>query len=57
MLNKYNANANSIRSVYKVITIMVIRPLDDPTLCAQSVVADLQLLGFRYVWVGDGPVR
>ena len=28
---------------YKVITTMVIRPLDDHTWCVQSVVADLQL--------------
>ena len=40
--------------VYKVITTMVIRPLDDPTRCAQSVVADLQLLSLGYVGVGDG---
>ena len=39
---------------YNLVTPMVIRPLDDPTRCAQSVVADLQLLGLGYVEVGDG---
>ena len=34
----------------KVITTMVIRPLDDPTWCAQSVVTDLRPLGLGYVW-------
>ena len=37
----------------KVVTTMVIRPLDDPTGCAQSVVANLQLLGLAYVGVED----
>ena len=41
---------------YKVITTTVIRPLNDTT-CAQSVVADLQPLGFGYVVVGDGLIR
>ena len=40
-----------------VITTMVIRPLDDPTRYAQSVVADLQPLGLVYVEVGDGRIR
>ena len=40
----------------KVIITMVIRPLDDPTRSAQSVVADLQPLGLRYVW-GRGWAR
>ena len=35
----------------KVITTMVIRPLDDHT-CAQSVVANLQPLGLGYVGIG-----
>ena len=34
----------------KVITTMVIWPLDDPTWCAESVIADLRPLGLRYVW-------
>ena len=34
---------------------MMMRPLDDPTLCAQSVVADLQPLRLMYVGVGVGP--
>ena len=38
---------------YKAITTMVIQPLDDSTLCAQSVVANLRPLGLRYVGVGD----
>ena len=36
---------------------MVIRPLDDRTRYAQSVVADLQPLGFGYVGIGDGRIR
>ena len=44
-------------SVDKVITTMVIRPLDDPTRCAQSVDADLQPLHLGYVGVGDGAIR
>ena len=35
--------------IYKVITTMVIRLLDDPTLCAQPVVADLWPLGLGYM--------
>ena len=42
---------------HKVVTTMVIRPLDDRTRYAQSVVADLQPLGLGYVGVGDGPIR
>ena len=38
----------------KVITTMVIRPLDDPTWCAQSVVTDLRPLCLGYVYVGIG---
>ena len=42
-----------IRHKYnKVVTIMVIRPLDDPTGCAQSVVADLRPLCLEYVGIG-----
>ena len=41
----------------KVITTMVIRPLDDPTTCAQSVVADLQPVRLEYVGVWDGLIR
>ena len=41
----------------KVITTMVIRLIDDPTRCAQSVVADLQPLGLGYAGVGDGRIR
>ena len=41
----------------KVITTTMITPLDDPTWCAQSVVADLQHLGVGYVRVGDGLSR
>ena len=43
--------------VNKVVTTMVIRPLDDPTSCAQSVVADLQQLGLEYVGAGYGHIR
>ena len=39
--------------VNKVITTMVIMPLDDPKWCAQYVVDDLQPLGLGYVW-GQG---
>ena len=38
----------------KVITTMVIRPLDNPTWCAQSVVADFQPLSFGYMGSGMG---
>ena len=38
--------------VNKVITKMVIRPLDDPKWCAQSVVADLRPLCLGYVGIG-----
>ena len=37
-------------NINRVITTMVIRPLDDPTLCAQSVVADLRPLDLGFVW-------
>ena len=36
----------------KVITTMVISPLDDPTRCAQSVVADLRPLRLGYAVIG-----
>ena len=40
-----------IHFLYKVVTTMVIKPLDDPIRCAQSVVvADLRPLGLGYVW-------
>ena len=39
--------------VNKLITTMVIRPLDYPTLCAQSVVADLRALCLGYVGIED----
>ena len=42
---------------YKVITTMVIRPPDNRTRYAQSVVADLQPLGLGYVGAGDGRIR
>ena len=35
---------------HDVITTMVIRPLDDPTLVLKSVVADLRPLSLGYVW-------
>ena len=41
----------------KLIAPMVIRPIDDRTRYAQSVVADLRPLGLRYVGVGDGRIR
>ena len=41
----------------KVITTSVIRPLDDPTWCAQSVVGDLRTNGLGYVGVRVGPIR
>ena len=41
----------------KVITTMVIRPLDDPKSCAQSVVADLQRLRLGHGGIGDGLIR
>ena len=37
----------------KVITTMVIRPLDDLPRCAQSVVADLRPVGLGYVRAGN----
>ena len=43
--------------MYKVITAMVIRPLDDPTWCAQPVVADLRPLGLGDVGVRDKLIR
>ena len=47
----------SKNAVYTVITTMVIRPLDDRTRYAQSVVVDLQPLGLGYVGVGDWCIR
>ena len=43
---------NSRRLLYKVITTLVIRSLDDPTWCAQYLVADSQPLGLEVheVW-------
>ena len=42
---------NFIKQMDNVITTMVIRLLDDPTRCAQSVVADLPPLCSGYVGV------
>ena len=41
----------------KVITAMVIRPLDDLARYAQSVVADLQPFGLEFMGVWDGRIR
>ena len=54
MIAKSRHMRNSKTGLHKVINTMVIRPLDDPTRCAQSVVADLQPLGLGYMGVGDG---
>ena len=44
-------------SKHKVVTTMVIMPLDEPTRCAQSVVADLRPFGLGYVEVWDEPAH
>ena len=49
--------ANAISYTNKVITTIVIRPLDDPTRRAQSVIADLQPRNLEYVGVGSGHIR
>ena len=45
---------STLTITYKVITTMVIRPLDDRTRYVQSMVADLQPLGLGYVASGIG---
>ena len=50
-MKQFQRNSKKHNShVYKGITTMVIRPLDDRTQYAQSVVADLQPVGLGYVW-------
>ena len=55
--SRWDLAKRCIAQTNKVITTMVIRPLNDPKRCAQSMVADLRPLGFGCVGVWDWLIR